>query len=258
MTELERRSRRYGDADVSRILQKAADLQMADSLAATSREGLTLRELEAVANEVGIDPRYVRRAAAEVVGGAGPSQWTWFTGRPATIVLERCLPGEIDDGPFEIIVAEIRRCEGVTGEASIMGRTLSWRSLNPAATRSLEVLVTSRDGETSIYIEERLHGVAGAWFGSLLGGVGGGVGFGVGIGVGVGALGSTLFAVTFPVAAIASSYIAARKIFSTTATRREAALCDLLERISGVAADALAGPEIEAAKAGRPALLSPE
>jgi hypothetical protein len=258
MTELDRRARRYGDAEVSRILQKAVDLQMAESLAAPSREGLTLRELEAVANEVGIDSRHVRRAAAEVLGGTGPSQWTWFTGRPATIVLERTLPGEIDDTSFEMIVAEIRRREAVTGQASVVGRTLTWHSVNPSETRSLEVLVTSRDGETSIRIEGRLHGVAGAWFGSLMGGIGGGVGFGVGVGVGVGALGSTLFAVTFPIAAIASSYVAARKIFSSTATRREAALLDLLERISGVADDALAAHEIDEARTGRPALSSPE
>lgn len=240
MVNLENLPRRYVDAEVSRILKRAADLQQAEGAMAPSAGGLTLRELEEIAREVGIDPQYLQRAAAELdTGMAGRSNWTWFTGRPATLTLERTIAGEIPDVAFEALVTQIQRSAGAPGQPSLMGRTLIWHSETANAARSLQVVVTSREGETRIRIEERLHGLAGALFGSLMGGVGGGVGFGVGVGVGIGALSSAVFAIAFPVGTIASMYVAARGIFSRVVGRRQVALNDLIGRMSDVVTSAV-------------------
>jgi hypothetical protein len=239
MTNREHLPRRYGDVEISRILKRAADLQMMEGAAAPGTGGHTLRELEEIAREVGIDAHYLQRAATELDAATTGSKWTWFTGRPATLVRERTVDGEIPAVALEAVLAQIQRSAGVVGQPNLLGRTLTWRSDAPSATRSLEVVVTPREGATQIHIQERLHGLAGALFGSLMGGVGGGVGFGVGVGVGMGALGSALFAVSVPLGAIASSYIAARVIFSSAVTRRQAALDDLLGHLVDLVTDAI-------------------
>jgi len=62
-----RSPRRYGEAEVVRILERATELQEArvDSFPGS---GLTLDELAEAAREVGIDPAIVRRVAAELEG----------------------------------------------------------------------------------------------------------------------------------------------------------------------------------------------
>ena len=109
------------------------------------------------------------------------------------------IQGEIAEDVFEILVPEIQRVDtGGQGVPSLFGRTLTWRSNTPSNTRSLQLTVSSRDGETQIRIEEQLHGFAGGLFGGLVGGGGAGIGIGVGVGVGVDVLGSVLFSVAFP------------------------------------------------------------
>jgi hypothetical protein len=241
MADRQNLPRRYQDAEVSRILERATELQRETRPSKPPAGGLTLRELEAIAVEVGIDLECLRRAASELDARSAPaSRWAWLTGRPATLILDRTYTGELPDGAFETVVAEIQRSTGEVGQPSVLGRTLTWRAQTPNNTRSLQVVVASRDGETRIRAEERLNQLAGAVFGGLMGGVGGGVGFGVGVGVGVGVLGSAAFALAFPPAVIATSYLAARGIFSGMADRRRFALHELIERIDEVVRDTLA------------------
>lgn len=222
-----------------RILERATELQR-DLPAPARARGVTLGELEDIAAEAGIDPGSIRRAARELdtaTDDAGP--WTAVAGAAPTITFERTLPGEIPDDAFQLLVLEIQRTEGTHGQPSVLGRTLTWQADTPAHSRSLQVTVASRDGETRIRIEERLHQYAGGLFGGLMGGVGGGVGLGIGLGVGLGALGSTLFAVAWPVGFVGLSYISARQIFRTVARGRRRALSELLERLTELVLDAV-------------------
>ena len=196
--------------------------------------GLSLKDLEEIAIEAGIDPAHLRRAAAEVEAGAPASSLaTAFLGTSPTISLERVIRGEIAEDAFEIIVPEIQRVDtGGQGVPSLFGRTLTWRSNTPSNTRSLQLTVSSRDGETQIRIEEQLHGFAGGLFGELVGG--GGAGIGVGVGVGVDMLGSVLFSVAFPLGVIGGCYLIARSIFGTTVRRRQRTLHGLMERLTEI------------------------
>ena len=56
--------RRYGDAEVARLLERATELQVRRG--GGSGEGLTLEELRDVAREAGIDPEMISAAAAEL------------------------------------------------------------------------------------------------------------------------------------------------------------------------------------------------
>lgn len=235
MPAAERPPRRYSDQEVKRLLDRATELQREHGGA----EGLTLPELEEIALEAGIDPQLLRRAATELDsrGDEPTSRWSAVMGAAPTILLERTVPAELSSPGLESIVVEIQRGVGVLGQPSLVGNTLTWRSRTPNNTRSLQVVVASREGETYIRVEEELNQLAGSLFGGLMGGVGCGVGFGVGMGVGFGALGSALFAFTFPAGAIAASYLAARTAFSTTARARKRALQDLIQRLADAVTD---------------------
>ena len=221
--------RRFGDREVGLILKRATELQ--DTASEPSGAGLTLKELEEIAAEAGIDPTHLRRAAAEVQAG-GPSSGlaTAFLGASPTVSLERMIPGEVSERGFELLVPEIQQVDTGQGVPSLFGRTLTWRS----DTRSLQLAVSSRDGETQIRIDERLHGLAAGLFAGLLGGGGGGIGMGVGVGVGAGVLGSALLGIALPLGVIGGCYLIARSIFGTAARRRQQALAALMDRLAGI------------------------
>ena len=117
------------------------------------------------------------------------------------------------------------------GNASAVGKTLTWSSRSDTNTSSQQVLVTCRDGETLIRVEERLAGFAGGLFGGLMGG--GGVGVGIGVGGALGtALGSVAFMIAFPVAIIGASYGAARGFFAAHVRKRRARMQVLLDQLA--------------------------
>ena len=74
MHEDERSSRRYSEKEIGLILRRATEFQRSEPSAADPT-GLTLAELQEVASEVGIDPAYLRRAAAELETGSGSGPW---------------------------------------------------------------------------------------------------------------------------------------------------------------------------------------
>jgi hypothetical protein len=227
--------RRYGDKEVGLILKRAAELQRLEPASGPEGSGLTVAELEEIAAEAGIDPAHLRRAAEEFeAAGAGlhAEGSEKLVGAPLTIRLERSLPGELSESGFERLVPEIQRVADGHGQASLLGQTLTWRSISANSERSLQVTVSSRNGRTRILIEERLSQLAGQLFGGIIGGVGGGVGLGVGLGVGIGALQSVAFAVAWPVGVVGGAYLLARTIYRSTARRRQRTLRNLLEGLT--------------------------
>jgi hypothetical protein len=235
--------RLYGEKEVGALLKRATELQEDESVASARVSGLTLRDLEEIAAEAGIDPRYLRLAATEMDAEPDASSaWTWATGAPVTLLYERTIRGEIPDDRFEHVVELIQQLTGAAGQPSLVGRTLTWRFDTPSKMRTLHILVSSRDGETRIRIVERLHQLAGSLFGGIMGGGGMGVGLGVGLGVGIDVLGSVLFSVAFPVGVIGLSYAVARSIFAARSRSRQRALARILDRLTRAVGE-MAGPD---------------
>jgi hypothetical protein len=230
--------RRYGDEEIARILKRATEIQIADP-ALTASSGMTLAELESVALEAGIDVRHIRRAAMELEVGAADDESTLskLAGGPLVIELGTVLPGELSAVGFERVLSVIQQAARHHGQGSMLGHTLTWQGETSNSQRSLMVVVSSRDGETSVRIEERLHGFGGALFGGMMGGGGG---FGISAGVGIGAtLGSALVAVSFSAGAVGLLYLGARAIYRNRAQARRRILTTILDRIAGEAAAAV-------------------
>ncbi len=222
--------RRYDEREVRRLLERAAELQASDA-AAPEAGGLTLRELESIAGEAGLDATHLRRAALELDTGPVGTLGTRLMGAPARVRLERALPFDASAEALTSLVPVIQAAADLPGHASLVGRSLTWQGQSPTNTRTLQIMAFVAAGETIVRIEEGYAGLAGGLFGGLIGGVGGGVGLGVGIGVGA-TLGSVVIGVGVPLIAFGGSYLLARGGFRYAVGRRRAVLSTLLDRLA--------------------------
>ncbi|MCY3612693.1 MAG: hypothetical protein OXH51_14280 [Gemmatimonadetes bacterium] len=229
--------RRYGDKEVRQLLQRAAELQKQESVREYGDDagGLTLADLQEVAAEAGIHPRYIQQAAAGIERSRPSGLAARLAGTELTITVERVVPGELPGEGFEQAIMEIQRAFSGSGNPSMVGRTLMWKSDTMDHQSSLQVTVSSRRGETRIRAEERLHGTAAAAHLGLVVGAGMGVGLGVGISVGLAVLGSALFATLFPVGAIGGIYAAVRRWMKKLGVKRRRELELMADRIAAYA-----------------------
>jgi hypothetical protein len=246
--------RLYGDKEMARLLKRATELQQEEGTPGLPSTGLSLRELEEVAAEAGIDPRYLRRAAAELESGGREAEgWEKLTGERLTLVQEMVVPGELPAEGFERVLGVIQSTTAEHGRPSLMGRTLVWQGENASKSRTMMVTVSVRKGETHIRAEERLHQLAtGLFVGSTLGG-GSGLGIGLGLPLAIEVLGSAALAVAFPLAVVGLAYTTSRMIYRGIVKRRTAALARVVEALSREVTEAVAeaGADQSLARADR-------
>lgn len=229
--------RRYNEREVSRLLERAAELQRSSPVP-TSPAGLTLSELEDIAREAGLDPAMLRRAASELeLKSSASGKGARLAGAPLRIVLERTVPVEADEATFVDLISSFETAFGGPGQVGRMGRSMTWLSARPNSGRTQQVRISIGVGETQVRIEESFTGVVGGLFGGVLGGVGGGIGIGVG-GAIAGALGSVALAFAFPAAIIGSTYYALRRGYSSFVRNRQ----QILERLMGDVVTAITTP----------------
>ncbi len=229
-SDLTPRPRRFSDKEVALVLRRASALQRSEPTA-VDPEGLTQADLEEIAQEAGIDVEHIRQAVAELGADKYADLGTRLAGGPVHVHIERRLPGELTVEELEELVPLMGQATAGHGQASLVGKTLTWSSHTSGNVSSQQVVVSSVRGETLIRIEEHLGQLAGGLFGGIMGGVGGGVGLGVGGALG-GALGSVFLGVGIPAVVIPASYFLARAIFSDQVRRRQrklAALADTIE-----------------------------
>jgi hypothetical protein len=222
--------RRFDDQEVSRILERAAELQHREPLAPLESSGMTLAELEQVASEAGIDPQHVRNAAAALERDAPTPglSGTGLLGAPLRLEFERTVDGEITPGAYEELAETIHSTLSAPGHVSTLGKSFEWHSANPQ--RGLRVTIIPRAGRTVIRIEERFGNLLGALMGGIVGGVGGGGG-----GAAIGVIGGVFHQIGLGLAAagvlIVGSIVLARTIFRGVVHRRARELGRLLEAL---------------------------
>lgn len=233
------KERRYSEHEASLILKRAGELAVNQG---DSRQ-MSLAELEAAADEAGIDTALVRRAAAELSRqpAAAPPD-NLFLGGPTSLVFEAFIDGEVEPAAHEHFVNLVRRRTGEQGSHDVIGRTLTWASgprLGNQVARNMMVTITPSGGVTSIRVEERLGQLAGGLFGGILGGVGGG-----GIGLWLGPLIVAGYPALIPVAMAAwlgGVYALVRRIYRGKTKARADDLRELLKSLVSLAEDCVAG-----------------
>ena len=258
-------NRQLSQREVRFVLKRSAELQRQEAEAVAESESfgvgdLTLADLEDIADEFGIDPYYVERAASELEQTGVPTvpiDLAHVLGGPFTIRIDRSVDRELPAEELEDLIPEIEmaassqkssaRALRPSGHVNLGPRSLLWRQAGPDNLLSLQVTVRARHGRTRIAIEERLHGLAGLLHGLVTGGVGAGAGFGVGFGVGLGALNSWAFALVFPTALLGGSFLLIRQILVLVVRSRKRKLYELVEVLHEHVADVSETPEESAA-----------
>jgi len=166
--------RRFGDDDIERILRTAVDLQeRSDVIADDSSRGLTLEELRQVAEEAGIDSRFVDLAASDLDAPSESSE-SGLAGGAYSWHFRASVDGEIRDTDRDRILHAIRSVMGQKGElAEVFGR-MEWS--HDDGSGPVIVGISSRDGKTEIDVSAvksteagMVHGL-GIPFGGAFGG----------------------------------------------------------------------------------------
>jgi hypothetical protein len=231
---------RYDERQAREIVARAAEIE---ATTPTVSGNLSLGGIQRIAADVGIEPAHVERAARELGQQRLPTpdpKVNPFLGSPSRIFLERVLEGELSDGEYPVLVDEIRMTIGNVGQASTLGRSLAWRTVNPPNQfgRVVTVTVNPAGGKTRIRIDESLKPVAGALFGGFMGGMGGGS-VPIGIGVGMGALHSVVAAMLIPIIGVVGSYSLARTLLRVNHRNKKVELESLLDRLAGYAEESI-------------------
>lgn len=167
------RERLYTDREIGKLIRLATERQ--DQADAASHRGLSLGEVERIASEVGIDPRHVRAAAADLEGTRLSAGRSRITGGPFVIGHRRIVEGTLSEADWSEIVSELRVRLGGTGRVEQLGGSWEWtRQVRDLDTVLSETQVRIRPNVDQTTIDVRTHFGGGATVGYLAGVVLGG------------------------------------------------------------------------------------
>ncbi len=169
--------RRFDEDQFAEILRRAAEMQVRpparkDDSGATDPgvgTGMSLADIQAIAAEVGIDPKLVDRAAALVVDDSGATE-----GLGHRWVLENSMSGQLSEEDKVRLLRAIRDTTGSHGDSNVAGAGLEWRYQSGDGAM---VLVTAEpfDGRTElrVSVDASVPAVGSQLFSTLAGGLAG-------------------------------------------------------------------------------------
>jgi hypothetical protein len=121
--------RRFNEAEVAAILEKAAEAQHSGQRLLPSGEGMTLAELQAIGTEAGIDPRLVAHAARSIDLAGRPTSRR-FLGLPIGVGRTVDLGRRISDEEWERLVVDLRETFDARGKIRDEGSFRQWTNGN--------------------------------------------------------------------------------------------------------------------------------
>ena len=120
--------RRYSEDEVAAIFRKATE----DETSLTqpvAGQGMTLRELQSIGQEVGIAPALVAQAAFSLEHSGLPSART-FLGLPIGVARTIELGRRLTDGEWDQLVVALRETFNARGQVSVQGSLRQWTNGN--------------------------------------------------------------------------------------------------------------------------------
>lgn len=135
----------YSEQETSAILQKAAKMQEASAEGAYT-PGITHDELERIAAEAGIDPKYVNKAL-ENLDNEEPKKGSLNLSEE----YERVIEGEVDPNNFDQIFAGLKPSGHHNAGIRQVGRTATMQTFYKGAMCNIEL--SSRKGRTRVKVK---------------------------------------------------------------------------------------------------------
>ena len=121
--------RRFNEAEVAAIFERAAESQHKSQRQLPSGEGMTLTELQAIGREVGISPDQLAQAARAIQLGGQPTS-RHFLGLPVGVGLTVDLDRQLSDAEWDRVVADLRATFDARGTLRQEGSLRQWANGN--------------------------------------------------------------------------------------------------------------------------------
>lgn len=122
-------NRRFNEAEVAEIFERAAEAQVTDNLHLPAGEGMTLTQLQEIGREVGISPEAVSLAAQAVESGGQPMT-RYFLGLPVAVGMDAELGRKLTDAEWERLVVDFRETFDAPGKLAREGSFRQWSNGN--------------------------------------------------------------------------------------------------------------------------------
>lgn len=122
--------RRYNDEEVAAIFRAAAEGSESRAVPGGHADGLTLRDLQAIAREVDISPDAVSRAAQSLERSRTPAVSQTFLGFPIAVQRTVALDRRLTDAEWELLVVELREVFHAHGSLRAQGSLREWSNGN--------------------------------------------------------------------------------------------------------------------------------
>lgn len=142
--------RLYTEKEISKILKRAGEIQASEREKVTM--GLSLEELQQLAEEVGLEPDIIANVA-ENIDIEPENEESGFLSSlmmPTKIDVEHVLQGEISEEDWPEVVAMMERHSGKSGTSSQVGKLLEWNAETNNTTHKLS-LIPGSDKTKLIY-----------------------------------------------------------------------------------------------------------
>ncbi len=158
-------NRLYTEKEISKILKKAGEIQASEREKVTV--GLSLEEIQQLAEEVGLEPDIIAQVAGKLDEESEPEPG--FFGSllmPTKIDLEQVIPGNISEDEWPEIVSMIERATSKSGSSSQIGKLLEWTEDSRHSKQKLSVI--QGDNQTKVIFQGTYTQLALAWSLSIL------------------------------------------------------------------------------------------
>jgi hypothetical protein len=122
--------RHYTDDEVAAIFRVAAEGSESRALPSGHADGLTLRDLQSIAREVGIAPDAVADAARSLDRPLARPASRTFLGLPIAVERTVALDRRLTDAEWELLVVELREVFNARGTLRAQGSLREWSNGN--------------------------------------------------------------------------------------------------------------------------------
>ncbi|HEY8165512.1 MAG TPA: hypothetical protein VIF83_08165 [Gemmatimonadaceae bacterium] len=121
--------RRFNEAEVAAIFERAAEAQQTRRVPLASSEGMTLAEIQEIGRDVGIAPEELAQAAKAIAIAGQPSS-RYFLGLPIGVGLTVDLDRNLTDQEWERLVSDLRATFDARGKLRQEGSLRQWYNGN--------------------------------------------------------------------------------------------------------------------------------
>ena len=140
-------SRLFFEDEISQILKRASEMQ--GEAGGRSYSGLTVNELQDLAAEADIDPRFIEAAAQELMAKQGASKIASIWGSSSKQTLRRRINGSVSDDAWERMVGTIEKQFKDPGETHQWDNSREW-VLNDKKGTVASLVLHEHDGVTDL------------------------------------------------------------------------------------------------------------